>query len=560
MYNIFSFEAGKFELNAPGSTRRYLAVLLLFSALLYLGNLAQPEFTGSDEVRVGAIGAEFVLDHQWVAPRLNGEPFLEMPPLFYWAEALSFKLFGIDNLAARLPSALAAIWAVVVCFLFAGKLGFKPFTAFCAALVLAVAPQFWGSGRSATVDMLLASLTLTAVFGYYCSAVASPWRQKIGWMLVFALATGGAIMTKGMIGLAIPGAAVGSWLCCDNLIRRRPTWGNWLLMFSGVMLALLPLALWIYYLNRELGWEHGGKVVLITNNFDRFAGNHQDHRESWFYYLRKLGEIFQPWQVFVWAGVFWFGRKFYRDRNRAALMLLCYLLFPLLLLNIASVKRMVYLLPTNPAMALLAGGFIGLLLQGEITWKNRVLAPGRVLYWLGFGLGAVAAVAATVVMVLPRFLTLRTPELQPLGFCALLLAILLMWLLRQRQFGRAATTVLLLFPVAFLLINTLRAERVRSRGIFRTAFTRIAADLADGKELLLINPMERTRGCAVYFLHRRVTVCTPEEALELQAGNPGRYLLLLNAEEDFRSRFRIIRTYQCRKDRFTLAEIWEKKL
>ncbi len=560
MYNFFNFKDGSFDLNAPGSFKRYLVILSVFAMVLYFGGISLQEFSGADEPRVAGIGTDYLLSGEMTVPRLNGKPFLEMPPMFYWAEAFSFKLLGATNTAARLPSAIAALWAIIVCYLFANRLGFKPFTAFCTAMVLSIAPQFWANGRSAMVDMMLASFTVTAVYGYYSCATSNIWWRKVLWMLLFAAAAGGGIMTKGLIGLAIPGAAIGSWLFLENIVKKRIAFGNWVLMFAGALLAFVPLAIWIHYLNQELGWEQGGKIVLFKNNLDRFAGNHNDHNEPFYYYLKKLPEIFQPWLVFVFAGFAWFACRFYKEKNTAWLMMLCYVFFPLAILNLSSVKRMVYLLPTNPAMALLAGGFVGLLLQGDIRLPVK-LNLNKLVYWLTIILSGGCIIFFAIAAVIPMVKPFMFSDLKIFGFCGMMLAAMTLMLTVKREFGRVAVLLLVLILTSFSIINMFRADKVNRKEAFRPMFKRIAAQLEEGRDLILVNSPERIDGGAEFYLQRRFdSINSPEGLAAKLTAEPGKYLLLICDDKFLRPDYRIIQTFKVKKDYYTLVEPLEKKL
>src|SRR3984885_1771656 len=82
-------------------------VLALFSGLAAIG------LVGPDEPRYAWIAREMAETGDWVTPRLYGKPWFEKPPLFYWGAALSFKLLGVSETAARLPSAISALFATL---------------------------------------------------------------------------------------------------------------------------------------------------------------------------------------------------------------------------------------------------------------------------------------------------------------------------------------------------------------------------------------------------------------------------------------------------------------
>src|ERR1700676_2522940 len=100
----------------PSSSLARIAWAVLIVATLYVcyfSHLGAIGFVGPDEPRYAWIARDMVETGDWVTPRLYGKPWFEKPPLFYWGAALSFKLFGVSEAAARLPSAISALLATL---------------------------------------------------------------------------------------------------------------------------------------------------------------------------------------------------------------------------------------------------------------------------------------------------------------------------------------------------------------------------------------------------------------------------------------------------------------
>src|ERR1700676_1127295 len=90
-------------------------VLILLS--LYVccfSHLGPFGFIGPDEPRYAWIARDMAESGDWVTPRLYGKPWFEKPVLYYWSAALCFKLFGVNEASARLPSAISALFATLV--------------------------------------------------------------------------------------------------------------------------------------------------------------------------------------------------------------------------------------------------------------------------------------------------------------------------------------------------------------------------------------------------------------------------------------------------------------
>ena len=98
-----------------------LLVLLFVPALLLYPCLSFP-LIEPDESRYAEIPREMLQRGDWITPRLQGEPYLEKPPLLYWLTAVSYRLFGVHDWAARLPPALAVHGSVLVLYFFGRRL------------------------------------------------------------------------------------------------------------------------------------------------------------------------------------------------------------------------------------------------------------------------------------------------------------------------------------------------------------------------------------------------------------------------------------------------------
>jgi len=91
----------------------WILLILVTLYLCYFHSLGAIGLVGPDEPRYAWIARDMAESGDWVTPRLYGQPWFEKPALYYWGAALSFKLFGVNEAAARFPSALAALLATL---------------------------------------------------------------------------------------------------------------------------------------------------------------------------------------------------------------------------------------------------------------------------------------------------------------------------------------------------------------------------------------------------------------------------------------------------------------
>src|SRR5580704_8988061 len=191
-----------------------LLVLLLPAAILYptLGfHLLEP-----DEGRYAQIPKEMLAHHSWVVPTLQGEAYLDKPPLMYWLVALSYRAFGISPEAARLVPALCVHLTILAVY-FIGRRSTGERAAFWAALLLAVAPGFVSVARLLLLDGLLTlCVTVSVLCGFEAVRTGT---LKARWWFAAAVVSGLGFLTKGPISEVL--LFVPLWVY--GFLLRRPT-------------------------------------------------------------------------------------------------------------------------------------------------------------------------------------------------------------------------------------------------------------------------------------------------------------------------------------------------
>jgi 4-amino-4-deoxy-L-arabinose transferase-like glycosyltransferase len=174
--------------------RGLIALVLLPAALLYPTRgflLLEP-----DEGRYAQIPKEMLHTGSWVVPTLQGEPYLDKPPLMYWLVALSYRAFGVTPEAARLVPAVCVHLTILAVYLI-GRRSVGERAAFWAALLLSVAPGFVSVARLLLLDGLLAlCVTVSVLCGFEAVRTGS---LRVRWWLAAAVASGLGFLTKGPI-------------------------------------------------------------------------------------------------------------------------------------------------------------------------------------------------------------------------------------------------------------------------------------------------------------------------------------------------------------------------
>jgi 4-amino-4-deoxy-L-arabinose transferase-like glycosyltransferase len=157
--------------------RRAAAVLLALVLGLLVFRLGAVPLVGPDEPRYTRVAVEMHRAGEWVRPTLQGEPWLEKPPLFYWLAGGAFSILGETEAAARLPSVLAGLLLVGATALLGARLHGGA-AGLHAGFVAGTSLLTFVPGRAASMDMLLAATTTVATTAMPSSTSVSTTRTS----------------------------------------------------------------------------------------------------------------------------------------------------------------------------------------------------------------------------------------------------------------------------------------------------------------------------------------------------------------------------------------------
>src|SRR5438309_7196303 len=136
-----------------------------FCAFLFFWGLSYFGLIGADEPRYAQVAREMLVRRDWITPTLSGKPWLEKPPLYYWQAILAYRIFGVSDWTARLPSAFDATILVLAVYLFLRR--FRPGFHLDGALMTASVAGIVGFARAASMDMALAASFAVAMLSWF---------------------------------------------------------------------------------------------------------------------------------------------------------------------------------------------------------------------------------------------------------------------------------------------------------------------------------------------------------------------------------------------------------
>jgi 4-amino-4-deoxy-L-arabinose transferase-like glycosyltransferase len=460
-----------------------LALIALWAIIYMAGLSSAPLLDDADTVHAEA-AREMLLRHDWVTLYVNGVRYLEKAPLMYWGVATSYTLFGISEWSTRVPLMLGVL-ATILSTYGLGRWALGAEAGLDSGLVLATALGPYLFTRFLIPDVAV-GLWLTLTFWLFLVSLQQPQPARwTCWGLAAVCALN--VLTKGLIGLVFPIAAIGLYLLLTgnllHLLRLR------LLSSSLVFLAIAApwhiLAalrnppqgnvrgfLWFYFVN-----EH---ILRFLNK--RVPRDYDTVPLLLFWALLVLWLI--PWTVFLPQSLQEVPRRWREFRSQMSRRQQAYLLFFLWNIVIVgffslSTRQEYYTIPAIPGMALLVGGWLQRERSSAADSRERrsgrisssvLLAAGVVVAAVGFTLlffskpPAAGADLSDLLRKNPQDYALSfghildlTPQamgafrLPLFGFSlAFLLGTLANWILRRRTRAGAANLALVAMMVVVL--------------------------------------------------------------------------------------------------------------
>src|SRR4051812_805473 len=246
-------------LNPPPTRHALFAFLLALAAVLHIGTAGWGDLYDGTEGQVAAAAREMVESRQWLVPRNNGVPLLRTPPLTCWMVAGSFKVFGTNATAARLPFAFAMIGLVAFTFLIGERLA-GYWRGFAAGLILLCSSGAFLLGRMVTADAIFALFFCAAI---YC-VVRGYQHQKFrrAWFAAFWLCAGAASLTRGLGGILYLGAICTVLAVFFREARLR---FRFLLDWTGLLLFVVITAPWFLWAS-----QHSPGVIFWSGRSSHF--------------------------------------------------------------------------------------------------------------------------------------------------------------------------------------------------------------------------------------------------------------------------------------------------
>jgi 4-amino-4-deoxy-L-arabinose transferase-like glycosyltransferase len=337
------------------NSRNYGAFLItaIISVIIIFFNLDGIPLLDPDEPVYAETPKEMLLYDDFISPKIFGEYWYDKPPMYYWLVTLSYKIFGINDFAARFPSASLAVICILAMLYFGNKM-FNKRTGMASALILVTSIEYFYLGKAAVTDITL-NLFLT------CSLFSFVTKKYY----LFYFFAGLAVLTKGPIGLFFPGIIAIIYLIVtqnlQELKRMKIPFG--IVIFSVIALPWYAI---MYHL-------HGNAFIdtfLGFHNLTRFTSPEHPSGTFWYYYIPVLIIGFFPWNTLLFQSIY-HSFTDYKKKFNELVFLNIWVIVVFIFFSVAQTKLVSYILPMYPPMAMLVGWYIDQLCNNYYNAKKQ---------------------------------------------------------------------------------------------------------------------------------------------------------------------------------------------
>ncbi|MBF1990791.1 ArnT family glycosyltransferase [Fischerella thermalis] len=382
--------------------------LILVGGIAFFWHLGSIGLIDETEPLFAEASRQMYTTGDWITPFFNGKTRFDKPALIYWCQAIAYSIFGVNEWAVRLPSAIAAMAVISLAFYTvqwqlakqdALEQVFRPsrrwLTAGVVAAVMALNPEMIVWGRTGVSDMLLTGCIGSALLCFFLG-YASQEGSEIGdreqgghgeyhtphtpptvpnphlpkkWYLACYVLIAGAILTKGPVGIVLPGLIISAFLL--YLGKFREVMREMRLLLGMLIILVLSLP-WYVLVTWRNGWNYINSFFGY-HNIERFTEVVNGHTAPWYFYFLVVLLGFAPYSVYLPLSMarlkFW-QRNYWCSQERSQqLGLFAFFWFVSIFgfFTIAVTKLPSYVLPLMPAAAILVG-----LLWSDLLKEHRL--------------------------------------------------------------------------------------------------------------------------------------------------------------------------------------------
>lgn len=356
---------------AAASPRFHLFIITLFAVTMIFSKLGGNGLANYDDCFYAQKAKEILQTGSWMTMHYNSQPAFENSPLYMWFVAASYKMFGINDYAAKFPSALFGVGTILLVYFIARRV-YGDWAAFASSFILSTTFVFTRYARHAMIDVTLSFFFCAAML-----ALLAAVERDRRYFLVWGAAIGLCILAKSILGF-FPLVVTVLFL----LLTRQ-----WRMLIApsflgGTLLALATGCSW--YLHETLAF--GSSFLQVHFQWLIFQRGFTDTPQAWQEHLSYLKDIltyYWPWLPLLVVGIAQLAINIRRG-SPPAMVLLLWFLVPIAVMSVMNARVLWYIMPVFPAAAVIGGSTLAGFLRGtmKIVFAKAVVAIGLAAFLL----------------------------------------------------------------------------------------------------------------------------------------------------------------------------------
>lgn len=404
-----------------------LACILAAILSSYFLNIGYLPLWDPDEPYYIESAREMIDRGDYITPYFNYEPRLNKPIFFYWMQIISGRVFGFNEFSARFPSLVAGIALILLIYKF-GSLLYSKQTGLISALIGATSFEIYVLSRQAVTDMCLAFFMTLALYGYASVQIA---KKGGGQWYLFYIGTALAVITKGPVGLLLPGLII----FIIMIVQKDLSIIHKMHIIKGIGIFFIIASPWYIAVLIQHGFSFF-KEFIIENNLLRYVTPMYKHTGGVLYYVPVIILGFFPWIIFLFLSInrYWLQLKmkrisFFGKKNPASFAFLLNIVWfasYLLFFSFSGSKLPSYILGLFPALSLFTASGLTI----DAGKKSRFSAILRPIHQIYFWIVVIA------LMLILRYSFFENWRIIFITLAALLITVIVFYLIKS-PFGKS---------------------------------------------------------------------------------------------------------------------------
>lgn len=340
-----------------------LIITVLFGIFLGSFPLKPP-----DGARYSEIPREMVTRHNYITPYLNGIKYLEKPPMFYWMQTASIKLFGLSEWSMRFMNAFMGLLGCIFVYI-AGRKLYNRRAGFLASLILATSGIYFFMSHFITLDITFTGFITGALLCFIIGTRSPPSKSRNSWMWLMYVFAALAVMTKGLVGIIFPGMIIFFWVLTLNKWRDLKTY----CIPTGIILFLIIATPW--HILAQMQTPAFFKFYFLDQQFLRYLTSYAVRVQPIYFLpvVLLLGSL--PWVVFLPSAIKNNFPKKWSERHKyePAIFLLLWPLLIFIFYWCSKSQLIPYILPVLPPLAILIGYYLATHWRPKLFWSIFII-------------------------------------------------------------------------------------------------------------------------------------------------------------------------------------------